>query len=233
MSAGRTPKQQADPWASTPSDPQLRAPCADVLVAHAEHRWMRLHVPRHGGRQVNASGDLGEDLTGVLGSAAARLDVSSLVDGSRRIPAEQHGVHVELSTDSVLVAVPGVGAPPDADRSGETAPSAAGKRLGAGSCYPAAGSEPPVVITPTAYRTESEVVAGTEASGWDYADALAAYPPGIPSVRPGERLTAELVELRGRNDAPPGGYVSGAVDPGLEQLRAVCRRGGRGSRGGS
>ena len=53
------------------------------------------------------------------------------------------------------------------------------------------------------------------------ADALAAYPPGIPNVMPGELITAEARDFLRRTAAAPFGHVRGAADPALTRLRVL------------
>ena len=57
------------------------------------------------------------------------------------------------------------------------------------------------------------------------ADALAAYPPGIPNVLPGELITAETRDFLVHTAAAPFGHVRGAVDPDLARLRVVATSG--------
>jgi lysine decarboxylase len=54
------------------------------------------------------------------------------------------------------------------------------------------------------------------------ADALAAYPPGIPNLLPGELITAETHDFLRRIAAAPFGHVRGAVDPELTRLRVLA-----------
>ena len=50
------------------------------------------------------------------------------------------------------------------------------------------------------------------------AESLAAYPPGIPNVFPGERLTAQTLDFLTRTHEH-GGTIRGLSDP---SLRTVC-----------
>jgi arginine/lysine/ornithine decarboxylase len=62
------------------------------------------------------------------------------------------------------------------------------------------------------------VVAFDAAAGRVAAEGLAAYPPGIPNVLPGERLTAETLDYI-RESVAHGGYVRGGSDRALRTLR--------------
>ena len=71
----------------------------------------------------------------------------------------------------------------------------------------------------------------TQAVGRIAAESLATYPPGIPNVLPGERLTAETLAYVQRT-LELGGSVRGASDRLLHTVRVVVEDGSRG-RGGS
>ena len=66
-----------------------------------------------------------------------------------------------------------------------------------------------------AFLAPQEVVAAEDAVGRVAAESLAAYPPGIPNVLPGERLTAETLEYvqrdTGRRRLPARGERSHAA----------------------
>jgi lysine decarboxylase len=72
-----------------------------------------------------------------------------------------------------------------------------------------------------AFLGRQEVLPAADAVGRVAAESLAAYPPGIPNVLPGERLTAETLEyVQEAIDA--GGSLRGASDRELRTIRAVC-----------
>ena len=52
------------------------------------------------------------------------------------------------------------------------------------------------------------------------AESPAAYPPGIPNVRPGERLSAETLDYI-QQALEHGGSLRGASDRALRTLRVV------------
>ena len=81
-----------------------------------------------------------------------------------------------------------------------------------------------LVMTPReAYLGPQEVVPFEEAAGRIAAEGLAAYPPGIPNVLPGERLTAETLSYI-RESIAHGGYVRGGSDRELKTLRVALER---------
>jgi arginine decarboxylase len=55
------------------------------------------------------------------------------------------------------------------------------------------------------------------------AESLAAYPPGIPNVLPGERLSAETLEYI-QQALDHGGSLRGASDRALRTLRVAVER---------
>ncbi|WP_326648001.1 MULTISPECIES: amino acid decarboxylase [unclassified Streptomyces] len=72
-----------------------------------------------------------------------------------------------------------------------------------------------------AFMSPTRVVPAARAVGLISADTLAAYPPGIPNVLPGEVITAETVRFLQLTASAPSGHVRGAVDPGVSRMRVV------------
>ncbi len=137
------------------------------------------------------------------------------------------GIDLELYSENVVVAIFGLGEP--------AAP--AGERLVAGlrhaveelEAEPGPPDEklappPPwgeLVMTPReAFLGPQEVIPFDAAAGRVAAEGLAAYPPGIPNVLPGERLTAETLDYI-RESVAHGGYVRGGSDRELKTLRVA------------
>ncbi len=60
----------------------------------------------------------------------------------------------------------------------------------------------------------------SDAAGRIASESLAAYPPGIPNVLPGERLSRETLDYITESVAY-GGFVRGATDRDLKTLRVV------------
>ncbi|MFD9162258.1 aminotransferase class I/II-fold pyridoxal phosphate-dependent enzyme, partial [Streptomyces sp. NPDC059558] len=140
-----------------------------------------------------------------------------------------HRIMVEVATDAAIVAVIGAGSVPDTDRFAEalhTLPSPL-------TADPAGGGAGGMLRLPTPGATEltareaflspAVAVSAQDAVGRISADTLAAYPPGIPNVLPGEVITAETVRFLQRTAAAPSGHVRGALDPGVTRLRVVAR----------
>jgi arginine/lysine/ornithine decarboxylase len=146
-----------------------------------------------------------------------------------RLMREQDDVNVELAGENVVVSVFGMGE--DAVASGERLVAAlrhAVETLTVAERDPApeAFAPPPawgeLAMTPReAFLSSQEVVPVESAVGRVAAESLAAYPPGIPNVLPGERLTAETLEYI-RQTIEHGGSLRGASDRSLHTLRVVA-----------
>lgn len=141
-----------------------------------------------------------------------------------------HALYFEMSTATSIVAVIGAGKTPDV--------AEIHRALGAVVSSPAADAERaatagsvefPPMPAPGARRLspregffgETEIVPAAEAIGRVSADTLAAYPPGIPNVMPGEEITAAAVEFLQAVAASPTGYVRGALDPRVASFRVI------------
>ena len=72
-----------------------------------------------------------------------------------------------------------------------------------------------------AFLSPQNVVPVSDAVGRVAAESLAAYPPGIPNVLPGERLTAETLDYI-QQTIDHGGSLRGASDRSLHTLRVVA-----------
>ncbi len=71
-----------------------------------------------------------------------------------------------------------------------------------------------------AFLGPQEVVSAADAVGRVAAESLAAYPPGVPNVLPGERLTAPTLDYI-RRALDHGGSLRGASDRKLRTVRVV------------
>ncbi|MER6252141.1 amino acid decarboxylase [Streptomyces sp. NPDC001584] len=177
----------------------------------------------------------------IVGADPLRIAIDTRAGGitgheARRRLFRDHQIMVEVATDAAIVAVIGAGSVPDTDRFVEalhTLPSplttdAAGTGTGTGAHAHAGG----MLRLPTpgatkltareAFLSPAVVLAAEEAVGRISADTLAAYPPGIPNVLPGEVVTAEAVRFLQETAAAPNGHVRGALDLGVTRLRVVA-----------
>jgi len=145
-----------------------------------------------------------------------------------RLVREQDDVHVELAGENVLVAVFGMGEGVEAAGGRLVAAlHRAVEALSAQERDPEAEAFAPpppwgeLVMTPReAFLGPQEVVPVEDAVGRVAAESLAAYPPGIPNVLPGERLTVETLAYI-RQAIEHGGSLRGASDRALRTLRVA------------
>ncbi|WP_327422743.1 PLP-dependent transferase [Streptomyces sp. NBC_01527] len=144
---------------------------------------------------------------------------------ARRLLSRDHQIMVEVATDSAIVAVVGAGAVPDMDRFIEALHCLPSPLVGSGEGdrsrlrLPSPG--PALLTARDAFLSPSRSVPAPDAVGMISADTLAAYPPGIPNVLPGEVITAEVIDFLQRTAAAPSGHVRGALDPAVSRLRVV------------
>ncbi|WP_336661014.1 aminotransferase class I/II-fold pyridoxal phosphate-dependent enzyme [Leucobacter sp. USHLN153] len=144
--------------------------------------------------------------------------------------SDHHDIYFEMSTATSLVAVIGAGKTFDTDAvyramvASVESPEADIERRASGDAH-----DFPALPKPGAYRAslrgaffgETEVVSAAAAIGRVSADTLAAYPPGIPNVMPGEEITEEAVAFLQAVAASPTGYVRGAIDANIESFRVL------------
>ncbi len=137
-------------------------------------------------------------------------------------------IDFELAAENLVVAIFGLGEP--AALAGERLIAAlrvAVDRLGEGEAEPPQeplAPPPPwgeLAMTPReAFLGPQEVVPFDRAAGRIAAESLAAYPPGIPNVLPGERLTGETLDYIAES-VSHGGHVRGGSDRLLKTLRVT------------
>lgn len=141
-----------------------------------------------------------------------------------------HGVYFEMSTATTIVAVIGALATPDIDRivgalraiADEADVLRAAGHAGKVAEFPPLPEAGMLRMLPrAAYFAESVVVTAHQAIGRISSDTLAAYPPGIPNMVPGEEITEETVTFLQAVAASPTGVVRGAVDPLVATFRVV------------
>ncbi len=153
--------------------------------------------------------------TGATGHAIARL------------MREGDDINLELFSENVVVAVFGIGE--HAGRRGARLVAAlrhAIERLGEeeGASRERFAEPPPwgrTELSPReAFLCSQEAVEFDAAEGRIAAESLAAYPPGVPNVLPGERLTRPTLDYIA-DSVTHGGLVRGASDRSLRTIRVV------------
>ena len=146
-----------------------------------------------------------------------------------RLMWESDDINLELFSENVVVAVFGIGE--HAAETGGRLVSALERacvRIGEEEEEPLPPFAEPPPWGPTelspreAFLASQEVVAFDEAEGRIAAESLAAYPPGVPNVLPGERLTRPTLDYIADSVAH-GGLVRGASDRTLKTVRVVAQ----------
>ncbi len=146
-----------------------------------------------------------------------------------RLMRETDDIKLELFSENVVVAVFGIG-----EHAGEhrrAAGRGARARRSSGSARRKREPLPPFAEPPPWGPTElspREAFLGAaggrrvrRAEGRIAAESLAAYPPGVPNVLPGERLTRATLDYIADSLAH-GGQVRGASDRTLKTIRVVA-----------
>jgi arginine decarboxylase len=136
----------------------------------------------------------------------------------------------ELATHATLVFVLGMGQPvPDLDRlAGDLDETV--KRIAIEGTRealvraPSALTHETAVAPRDAFLGRSERVAVDGAIGRISCESIAGYPPGIPALLPGERLTAELVGYL-RELVAAGARLHGASDPSFATVEVLVEDG--------
>jgi arginine decarboxylase len=143
---------------------------------------------------------------------------------------ELDDIYLELSSDTVIVAVFGIAEPAEEGAARIVAALRhAVAELGEPEMSPSqpfAAPPPwgPLELSPReAFLARQEAVPLGESAGRIAAESLAAYPPGVPNVLPGERISSETVEFI-RDTLSHGGTLRGAADRTLETVRVVVER---------
>jgi arginine/lysine/ornithine decarboxylase len=142
-----------------------------------------------------------------------------IADALRR----SYDVHLELPTQATLVFIVGLGESVAALRRlagdiEETVKRIASPRPTEAIVRPRATLRNEMAVAPRdAFLGANEVVPVEEAVGRVSCEAIASYPPGVPALLPGERISAETVAYL-RELAAGGGRLHGASDP---QFRTV------------
>jgi lysine decarboxylase len=176
-----------------------------------------------GERLVGQQGIVGWDplriVVDVRGTGCTGYEVATALRAS-------YDIHVELATHATLVLVLGLGEPVEplerlVHDFAETV-----RRIAR------PGHRPPVVRPPTglpqatavtprdAFLARSEAVAVDEAIGRISCESIAGYPPGVPTLLPGELVTVETVDYLLELTAA-GARLHGAADPTLATVRVL------------
>jgi arginine decarboxylase len=147
-----------------------------------------------------------------------------------------YDIHLELATHATVVLVLGIGQPVEpldrvAHDLAETVRRISPESRGQGGSdsdlaksvlnqAPAELGSESLVTPRDAFLGESEAVAVEDAVGRISTESIAGYPPGVPTLLPGEQVTVEVVSyLRALVEA--GARLHGAADPSFQTLRVL------------
>jgi arginine decarboxylase len=140
---------------------------------------------------------------------------------------ERYDVNVELATHAVVVLLLGIGEDPVAmQRVGGDLDEIARRlrRPGDGTTVPAPRAPAAVAVLPPreAFLGPGETIDADRAAadGRISCESIAGYPPGIPALLPGERVTPEIVAYL-RRLVEAGARLHGAADPALRTIRVL------------
>ncbi|MFM1819010.1 MAG: hypothetical protein RIS61_608 [Actinomycetota bacterium] len=178
-----------------------------------------------GGRFKNASPQIAthpdvftvDPLRIVINTAAGNISGFE----AKSILFNEHAIHFEMATGATLVGLVGAGAVPEIDRllvALDSLPERDLAKLG-NLNLPASGER--VMTVRDAYFNATEVVDAKSAIGRVSADSVAAYPPGIPNLLPGERITSDAVDFLQATIKAPFGHVRGGASKDMTAFRVV------------
>ncbi|HEY1511313.1 MAG TPA: DegT/DnrJ/EryC1/StrS family aminotransferase [Solirubrobacteraceae bacterium] len=140
-----------------------------------------------------------------------------------------YDIYVELATHATLVLVLGLGQPVEvlvrlAHDFAETVRRIARPGEAPPLARPLSELGHETLISPReAFLGEGEAVPVDRAIGRVSCESIAGYPPGVPSLLPGERVTAEVVAYL-QELTLAGARLHGAADPSLSTLRVLVER---------
>ena len=146
-----------------------------------------------------------------------------------------YDIHVELATHATVVLVLGIGQPieplnrvahdlAETFRRIASDSRLAGRESGSSvlTQAPAELGSEPAVAPRDAFLGRSEAVPVQEAVGRISTESIAGYPPGVPTLLPGERVTVEVVAYL-QALVKAGARLHGAADPSFRTLRVLAQ----------
>jgi lysine decarboxylase len=178
---------------------------------------------------------VGEDFVGRPGIAGwdplrIVIDVRGTGSTGYELAAElraAYDIYIELATHATMVLVLGLGQPVEplerfAHDFAETVRMLSRPGESTAIASPNVSLEhQSVVPIREAFLGEGETVPVDEAIGRISCESIAGYPPGVPTLLPGERVTAEVVSyLRALTTA--GARLHGAADPSFTTVRVLA-----------
>ncbi len=172
---------------------------------------------------VGRAGVIGWDplriVVDVRGTGCTGYEVAAALRGT-------YDIYVELATHATLVLVLGLAEPVEqldrlAHDFAETVKRIARPGQIPAISRPPAAFEHETAISPReAFLGPGETIAVDDAVGRISAESIAGYPPGIPALLPGERISAEVIAYL-RELTRVGARLHGAADPSFGTVRVV------------
>ena len=209
------------------------------LAIHGEELLDRTIQVAAGARQaidaIPGCATAGEDFVGRPGVAAwdplrIVVDVRGTGCTGYEVAAAlraSYDTYVELATHATMVLVLGISQPVEplerfAHDLAETVRRIACPKQPTKVARPPAALAHETAVTPReAFLGRSEAVPVDEAIGRISCESIAGYPPGVPTLLPGERVTPEVIGyLRALTAA--GARLHGAADPSFRTVRVLC-----------
>ena len=140
---------------------------------------------------------------------------------AKAILFEKYRIHCELATGNTLLMLCGAGVVPNIE-----VISNALHELPRTTSAPVAALDLPQpgeteMTVRAAYFSDTEIVPTAQSVGRISADSLAAYPPGIPNLLPGEVITKETIDFLLATINAPFGHIRGGVSEDMSSLRVV------------
>jgi len=140
---------------------------------------------------------------------------------ARSLLFNEHSIHCEMATGSTLVALIGAGATPEVDKFLKALHSLPERTLTQDHSVALPSPGDRKLTVRAAYFSPTEVVNAAAAIGRISADSVAAYPPGIPKLLPGELITAETINFLQATIKAPFGHVRGGASSDMSAFRVV------------
>jgi len=204
-----------------------------TMAAHGQeyigHSLNSMNTLRQEIANSNRFVDIGAQLMAhedVMELEPLRIAINTVVGGISGYSARAHlfdefKIHCELATGSVLLMLCGAGVTPNVDAI-VTALDSLPQEAQTDSValdLPAPGKTHMTVRD--AYVGLTEVVLAQDAVGRVSAESVAAYPPGIPNLLPGEEISAEVIEFLQATINAPYGHVRGGASADMSSFRVV------------
>jgi arginine decarboxylase len=175
--------------------------------------------PHFVGRPGIAGWDPLRIVVDVRGTGCTGYEVGAALAGG-------YDTHVELATQATVVLVLGIAQPVEPlVRLADDLREAVGRIARPGGPPPVSRppemlGEEPVVAPREAFLGDGVAVGVDEAIGRISCESIAGYPPGVPTLLPGERVTAEVVAYL-RELTAAGARLHGAADPTFATVRVL------------